>query len=83
MVVITPKITPHALREWRKREGLTQAQAAELLNVSQQGYSKWEMGSAYPRAAAELLVILAVSGFLAGAAGEAIKMWQESHAAES
>jgi DNA-binding transcriptional regulator YiaG len=83
VAVITPKITPRTIREWREREGITQVEAAERLNVSQQTYSSWERGAAYPRAAAELVVILAVGGFLTGALSEALDQWRERHAAES
>ncbi len=69
------------LIDWRNREGLSQAQAADVLNVSQQTISVWERGLATPRAAAELVVVLALGGFLAGAADEAIKHWRESHPA--
>ncbi len=69
------------LSDWRNREGLSQAQAADVMNVSQQTYSTWERGVSYPRAAAELVVVLALGGFLAGAADEAIKHWRESQAA--
>lgn len=36
------------LFQLRKKEGLTQAELAEKLNVSRQAISKWEMGTATP-----------------------------------
>ena len=36
------------LFQLRKKEGLTQAELAEKLNISRQAISKWEMGSANP-----------------------------------
>jgi transcriptional regulator with XRE-family HTH domain len=36
------------LFQLRRKEGLTQAELAEALNVSRQAVSKWEMGTAIP-----------------------------------
>lgn len=36
------------LAEARKRAGLTQAQAAEKLNVTQTAISQWEKGTTHP-----------------------------------
>lgn len=36
------------LFQLRKRDGLTQAELAEAVNVSRQAISKWEMGTAVP-----------------------------------
>lgn len=36
------------IREERERKNWTQNDLAELLNVSRQSISKWEIGSAYP-----------------------------------
>ena len=32
------------LKAWRKREGITQTEAAKLCNMSLDGYQKWEYG---------------------------------------
>lgn len=49
-----------ALQHDRKRLGLSQAEFAELMEVSQQTLSKWEAGTAMPRAVklAEMLKII-------------------------
>lgn len=36
------------LFKMRKKSGMTQAELAEILNVSRQAISKWEMGTAVP-----------------------------------
>lgn len=36
------------IRELRKRKGITQEQLANVLNLSSQAISKWEMGAGYP-----------------------------------
>ena len=36
------------LFQLRKRDGMTQAELAEAINVSRQAISKWEMGTAVP-----------------------------------
>ena len=40
---------PEQLRAWRKREGLTQAEAAELFQLTETGYANWEVGRKAPR----------------------------------
>lgn len=40
----------NAFAECRKRAGLTQAEAAELLQVERSTVAKWEIGAAMPRA---------------------------------
>ena len=39
---------PEKLVRLRKRRGLTQAQAAELVDTSRQAISKWESGTGVP-----------------------------------
>ena len=39
---------PQKLREYRKRRGMTQENAAEALGVAPQTVSKWERGETYP-----------------------------------
>ena len=36
------------LKKYRKRSGLSQKETAKLLNMSQQGYAKYETGTATP-----------------------------------
>lgn len=36
------------IQEEREKRGLTQDQLAQMLNVSRQAISKWELGTAYP-----------------------------------
>lgn len=36
------------IAELRKKQSLTQSELAELLNVSAQAVSKWEIGASYP-----------------------------------
>jgi len=43
-----PYITGAGIRALRKKQGLTQAQLAEKLNVSDKTVSKWETGRGYP-----------------------------------
>ena len=40
---------PEQLRAWRKRQGLTQAEAAELFQLTETGYANWEVGRKAPR----------------------------------
>ena len=37
------------LRDWRKRDGITQAQAANRIGVSVTTISRWEAGEVVPR----------------------------------
>ena len=41
-------IVSQKIKEFRIREGLTQAQIAELFDVSAQAISKWEREECYP-----------------------------------
>ena len=41
-------LTGATIKGLRERRGLTQAQLAELLNVSDKAVSKWETGAGYP-----------------------------------
>ena len=43
---------PQLLRRWRRRYGLTQAGAAEILGVSKRAVENWEQGRAIPRSLA-------------------------------
>lgn len=41
-------ILSYKLKEYRNKEGLTQQQLAETLEVSDKSISKWELGEGYP-----------------------------------
>lgn len=41
-------ILSYKLKEYRNKEGLTQQQLAEMLEVSDKSISKWELGEGYP-----------------------------------
>lgn len=47
-------MTPAAIRAWRKRLELTQAKAAERLNVALRSYVYWERGQREPPGCLEL-----------------------------
>lgn len=63
------------LQDCRKRQGLSQEELAEALNVSRQTVSKWETGAALPSAenllALSRLYGVSVDGLLTGGAGDA------------
>ena len=40
---------PEELKAWRRKQGLTQAEAAELFQVTETGFGNWEMGRKAPR----------------------------------
>lgn len=40
-----PAASPHRLRSWRDREGLTQAAAASLAGVERLAWQRWESGA--------------------------------------
>lgn len=53
----------YKLREFRQKEGLTQEQLAELLEMSDKSISKWERGDGYPskRNLVKILEVLGIS----------------------
>ncbi len=60
-----------SLKEWRDAQGLSQAEAAELLEISQKSYSRFETGQRYVKGplAARLVARTGVSlGVLVGVA---------------
>ena len=40
---------PEDLKAWRRKQGLTQAEAAELFQLTETGYANWEVGHKAPR----------------------------------
>jgi transcriptional regulator with XRE-family HTH domain len=40
---------PEELKAWRQKQGLTQAEAAELFQLTETGYANWEVGRKAPR----------------------------------
>lgn len=45
---MNPYVTGTAIRQFREKKGMTQAQLAEQLCVSDKAVSKWETGNGYP-----------------------------------
>lgn len=45
---MNPYVTGAAIRQFREKKGMTQAQLAEQLCVSDKAVSKWETGNGYP-----------------------------------
>jgi len=56
-------ILSYKLKDYRTKEGLTQQQLAELLDVSDKSISKWELGEGYPskRNLAKISEVLGIS----------------------
>lgn len=46
---MTPTEVPARLRAWRRARGLSQAQAAPLLGISQRTLENWEQRRSQPR----------------------------------
>jgi transcriptional regulator with XRE-family HTH domain len=40
---------PEELKAWRRKQGLTQVEAAELFQLTETGYANWEVGRKAPR----------------------------------
>jgi len=40
---------PEDLKAWRRKQGLTQAEAAELFQLTETGHANWEVGRKAPR----------------------------------
>lgn len=51
-------MTPEVMREWRRRHGLSQTAAGELIGVSRQAVQHWESGDREIPVMAENLVYL-------------------------
>ena len=47
---------PEELKAWRQKRGLTQAEAAELFQVTETSYANWETGRKAPRGLARTRV---------------------------
>jgi transcriptional regulator with XRE-family HTH domain len=56
-------MTPNELKDWRKKNGLSQAAAAAKLGCSRRGIQQWESG-AYPVPKKVALAVTAVSADL-------------------
>ena len=59
-------LTGATIKALREKQGLTQAQLAERLAVSDKAVSKWETGAGYP----DITLLEPIAGALAGAAVE-------------
>jgi transcriptional regulator with XRE-family HTH domain len=69
-------MTPAALLAWRKRLGLSQAEAARILGCGHRTYQRWEAGPAFVPRCIEL-ACAAVEAGLCGSVADLMAEWDQ------